>query len=101
MLNRLTVSVLLVFILLSNLQAQRKLGEATFRHIETIAADTFEGRLAGSTGGYAAANYITKILADHDVHEAQAPSQLASPGAVCACCPEIHVYRKYGKSWDA
>ena len=70
MLNRLTVSVLLVFILLSNLQAQRKLGEATFRHIETIAADTFEGRLAGSTGGYAAANYITKILADHDVKPA-------------------------------
>ena len=59
--------VLLVF---GTAQADKKLGQSTFSHIETIAADTFEGRLAGSEGGYAAANYITKILSENKVKPA-------------------------------
>lgn len=60
----------LLLTLTTSAQAQRKLGEETFSHIDTIAADTFEGRLAGSEGGYAAANYITKILAENKVKPA-------------------------------
>lgn len=63
---------ILLFLLTScsSVYGQKKLGEATFLHIETIAADTFEGRRAGSEGSYAAANYITNILADHHVKPA-------------------------------
>ena len=67
---RLAISIFLILTLFQSAHAQKKLGEAAFKHIETIAADTFEGRRAGSEGGYAAANYITKILADNDVKPA-------------------------------
>jgi len=60
----------ILLVTLSSAEADKKLGQATFAHIETIAADTFEGRLAGSKGGYAAANYITNILADNKVEPA-------------------------------
>lgn len=34
-------------------------------HVEVLADDTFEGRAAGSRGGYAAANYLAGILRQH------------------------------------
>ena len=67
MVPRYLIACFTLLALATSAQAQKKLGESTFAHIDTIAADTFEGRLAGSEGGYAAANYITKILADHNV----------------------------------
>ncbi len=35
------------------------------RHVEALANDTFEGREAGTRGGYAAAGYITQFLTRH------------------------------------
>ncbi|MBA60988.1 MAG: hypothetical protein CMJ76_01365 [Planctomycetaceae bacterium] len=67
MVPRYLIACFTLLALATSAQAQKKLGESTFAHIDTIAADTFQGRLAGSEGGYAAANYITKILADHNV----------------------------------
>ncbi|MFI4873741.1 MAG: M20/M25/M40 family metallo-hydrolase [Blastopirellula sp. JB062] len=40
------------------------------RHIETLAADSFEGREAGSRGGRAAGNYIADILKDQGLSPA-------------------------------
>ena len=70
MVKRIFVSICIVFLFIGTAQADKKLGLATFAHIETIAADTFEGRLAGSKGGYAAANYITTILSENKVKPA-------------------------------
>ncbi|HEX4147817.1 MAG TPA: M20/M25/M40 family metallo-hydrolase, partial [Pirellulales bacterium] len=40
------------------------------RHVEALANDTFEGREAGTRGGYAAAGYITQYLTRHKLKPA-------------------------------
>ena len=70
MVKQYLASVWIFLLVFGTAQADKKLGQSTFSHIETIAADTFEGRLAGSEGGYAAANYITKILSENEVKPA-------------------------------
>lgn len=52
---------------LSSARAQEDHGQYIRTHVELLAADSLEGRLAGSQGNQAAGNYITTKLREYDV----------------------------------
>ena len=50
-----------------------------YRHVEVLADDIYEGREGGSRGGRAAANYIGKQLAEHNVQPAGSDGKFFQP----------------------
>ncbi len=60
---RILRSLLLVTVALASVHAQTATESRTRRHVETLASEKFEGRMAGSSGERLAAEYISRELA--------------------------------------